>query len=29
MSDEFDHLFPGVRPIAALGAEERLSPHSR
>ncbi len=24
MSDEFDHLFPAVRPIAALGAEERV-----
>src|SRR5208282_727813 len=23
MSDEFDHLFPAVRPIAALGARER------
>ncbi len=24
MSDEFDHLFPAVRPIAALGAEDRV-----
>jgi Bacterial TniB protein len=24
MSDEFDHLFPAVRPIAAFGAEERI-----
>jgi Bacterial TniB protein len=24
MSDEFDHLFPAVRPIAARGAEERV-----